>query len=187
MENRGGCGLGGRQRVSLWTRGIGEVEMWVRGQLAKADLQRDEGGSRSPIPPEQSCWAQVCGPARRPSASGRRAHGAMWMGRPVLSDRAPERTLPGPGATARRNEAGLSLCRTCPTGHQGPSNCVHSSPTWGRCPQQPLGWAEDCASLLLGPGEEHGERTDTSRPAESEVRGWCPRERADVCIGVLAA
>ena len=72
-------------------------------------------------------------------------------------------------------------------GTRGPANCVHSSPTRGCCPQQLLGWAEDCASLLLGPGEEHGERTDAPRPAESEVRGRCPRERADVCIGVLAA
>ena len=35
--------------------------MWVRGQLAKADLQRDEGGSRSPAPPEQSCRSQTSG------------------------------------------------------------------------------------------------------------------------------
>ena len=35
--------------------------MWVRGQLAKADLQRDERGSRSPAPPEQSYRSQISG------------------------------------------------------------------------------------------------------------------------------
>lgn len=168
--------------------------MQVRGQLAKADLQRDEGGSRSPAPPEQSCGSQTSGPGSAAQANAPVPQ-CLWEasswdhvdGGACASDCTPERTLHGPGATSCRNKAGLSLRRTCPTRHQGPSSCVPSSPTWGHRPQQPLGWEEDCASLLLGSGEENGERTRTSRPAESEVRGWCPRERGNVCIGVLAA
>ena len=40
--------------------------MWVRGRLAKADLQRDERGSRSPAPPEQSYRSQISGHVSAP-------------------------------------------------------------------------------------------------------------------------
>lgn len=155
----------------------------MRGQLAKADLQRDEGGSRSPRTLSRAS-SQTSGPGSQLQANAPMPQclwevgsswETMWMGRPVLLTVHLRKPFMGLVPPPCRNKAGLSLRRTCPTRHQGPSSCVLAAPHgdttysshWG-------GKREDCASHCLDLGKRTGERTRTSRPAESEVRGWCP-------------